>query len=215
MGRYLFIQTLFEDPRLFFALSTLVIFSICVHEFFHAYVALKVGDSTAADRGHLTLNPLRQMGVFSLIMLAMVGIAWGQVPVNPSRMRGRYAPALVAAAGPLVNLVLWLIFLGLALAVAHWMPPEHAFAVNILLSAGILNLVLCVLNLLPIPGLDGWAVLNTFFPRLGQVNSESTKIVYFVAILLLLTNARYLFIGAEHASLWVIRGILLLFGKGA
>ena len=76
------------------------------------------GDSTAADQGHLTLNPLKQMGMFSLIMLLVAGITWGQVPVNPNMMRRRYSHALVAAAGPLTNIALFFIFCVLAF-VAH------------------------------------------------------------------------------------------------
>jgi Zn-dependent protease len=58
----MFIKLLFSDPRLFLSLALVVIFSICVHEFMHAYIALKNGDPTAADAGHLTVNPFKQMG---------------------------------------------------------------------------------------------------------------------------------------------------------
>lgn len=82
----LFITQLFEDPQRFFIWLLVVIFSICCHEFMHAWAALKQGDPTAADEGHLTLNPMKQMGPFSLVMLAVCGIAWGRVPVRPWQM---------------------------------------------------------------------------------------------------------------------------------
>lgn len=197
----LFIAKLFENPREFFTLAILVIFSISTHEFFHAYAALRQGDSTAADAGHLTLNPLRQMGVFSLVMLAILGIAWGQVPVNPSRMRGRYGPALVAAAGPFANFLLWIVFLLLTMLTLHLGGAEQRFASTMLFQASALNLVLCVLNLLPVPGLDGFAVLTNLVPKISlNPRSEFVKGSMLVLILVLFTQIKWLFWGAYWLS---------------
>ncbi|MCO5045505.1 MAG: hypothetical protein M9935_09575 [Kiritimatiellae bacterium] len=82
-----FISRIAEDP--FYVVSWIVIvtFSICVHEFAHAWMALRLGDDTAAREGHLSLNPLIQMGWMSLMLLALFGIAWGSVPVDPRRLR--------------------------------------------------------------------------------------------------------------------------------
>ena len=104
----LFISRIGEDP--FFVLSWMlvVVFSICVHELAHAWTALRCGDGTAADHGHLTLNPLVQMGWGSLMVLVLFGIAWGAVPVDVSRLRSYRQAAWVAAAGPLANGVLFL-----------------------------------------------------------------------------------------------------------
>ena len=106
----MFIQTMFRDPQMFFSQLLIVVFSICCHEYLHALTAYKLGDPTAAMRGHLTLNPLKQMGFISLLMLFFIGIAWGQVPVDTRNLRGKHAPALVAAAGPVTNLMLSLLF---------------------------------------------------------------------------------------------------------
>ena len=89
----MFIARLIENPRVYAPLALIVIFSICAHELMHAWTALKQGDDTAARLGHLTLNPLKQMGVVSLVMFAFVGVAWGAVPVDPSRMRRRWSHA--------------------------------------------------------------------------------------------------------------------------
>ena len=89
---------------------TVVMFSICLHEAAHAYVAMKQGDPTAANHGHLSLNPIKQMGTFSIIMLLLIGIAWGAVPVDPRRMRHKYSEALVSFAGPAANLLLFFAF---------------------------------------------------------------------------------------------------------
>ena len=94
----LFIQTAASDPRYFFAWILVVVVSICLHEFAHGVVAVWLGDQTPIEEGRITLNPLVHMGPVSMIALLIGGIAWGAMPVNPSRLRGRYAPALVAAA---------------------------------------------------------------------------------------------------------------------
>ena len=94
----LFVSQAFKDPKHFLIVTLVVVFSICLHEFFHAWTALQFGDTTAADRGHLTLNPLKQMGPVSIVMFLILGFAWGAVPVDTYvlRARSRHAAAIVA-----------------------------------------------------------------------------------------------------------------------
>ena len=73
-----FVTNLFREPALFFMVVLSVGSSVCIHEFCHAYAALKMGDPTAAQMGHLTLNPLKQMGWFSVVMLLLLGFCWGR-----------------------------------------------------------------------------------------------------------------------------------------
>lgn len=194
----LFLRYLWENPRLFFSAAVIVCFSICCHEFMHAFAALKFGDDTAANRGHLTLNPLRQMGVVSLIMFCLVGIAWGQVPVDLRKLRGRFAPALVALAGPLTNLVIGFLFLaGAFLLVRNF---GESFALQMLCYGGILNYLLFILNLLPIPGLDGGAVVQNFLPQLNWDRAEWSKGVLFFLILALFAGFDYLWGAAEFLA---------------
>ena len=190
---HLFILRAFSEPREFFIITLVVVFSICLHEFFHAWTALKFGDTTAADRGHLTLNPLRQMGPMSIIMFLLLGFAWGAVPVNPAvlRARNRHAPAIVALAGPATNFGLFLIgffFFGF-LGTRIWNLVENEAAgetiLELFLLLGIYNLFLCIFNLLPIPGLDGWNALTEYVPRLRNVHSEFAKGVTIFLIFLL------------------------------
>jgi len=188
----MFIKLLFSDPNTYFMWVTLVVFSICCHEYFHARVALWQGDSTAADQGHLTLNPMKQMGLFAIIMLMVIGISWGQVPVNPSRMKHRYSDALVSFAGPFMNLALFFTFALGASVVAIFNPhvvynsggPE--FGAMMLLSLGAaLNIVLFIFNMLPIPILDGFNVFSFFFPGIHNVNTElknGISIVLFMVV---------------------------------
>ena len=188
----LFIAYLWKDPQLFFAISIIVIFSICCHEYMHTAVALKYGDSTAADKGHLTLNPFKQRGVFSLILLALFGLAWGQVPVNPANLKGRHAHSMVSLAGPLTNLVLSQLFLLLCFALAY-AGIDNRFAISMLYYGGTLNIMLTILNLLPIPGLDGWTILSDFFPSLLRGESEGVKGTYFVLIVLFFVSFNKVF----------------------
>lgn len=179
----LFISYLWKDPQIFFAVTAIVVFSVCCHEFVHAYIALKYGDDTAASRGHLTLNPFKQMGVFSLILLALFGLAWGEIPVNPAKLKGKHAYGIVSLSGPLTNLVLSQLFILLCFIIAA-LGIDNRFAIVMLCWGSALNLMLFILNLMPIPGLDGWGILTNFYPKLMLKNSEAVKGTYFVIITL-------------------------------
>ncbi len=209
----LFINKLFTDPEEFCAITLIVIFSICCHEFSHAWMALKQGDSTAADAGHLTLNPFKQMGIMSLVMLAFFGIAFGMVPVNPQRMRHRYSEALVAFAGPAMNLILFFAFC-LLTAVTHLLGAQDA-AVNLILFGAIINMALFLLNMLPVPMLDGWAVYKNVFPKISKTRfeqSEFMKGTAVIAFILVIMFAKYLFI-AGIVSAQKVTGLLMILLK--
>lgn len=146
-----------------------------VHEFAHALTAYRLGDGTAKLFGRLTLNPVAHFDPLGGILLAVsfigagFGFGWAKpTPVNPANLAGgRRGEALVAAAGPLSNLVL---------AAAGALPlryilgdPELAaqipfLVIQILYLFVVINLVLMVFNLLPIPPLDGSKVLFAFLP---------------------------------------------------
>ena len=194
----MFISMLFESPRMFATALFLVVFSVCCHEFMHAFVALKMGDDTAARCGHLTLNPLRQMGLLSLFMLLFIGIAWGQVPVNRANFRSRAGMVLTSLAGPLTNLALWLVFIVLCLITV--INSSNGFAMSMLAYGATLNLVLFVFNLLPIPGLDGFNILIEFFPGLFRRDSEVIKGAYLLMVVLLFAFSDRLFTVAGNLT---------------
>ena len=197
----IFLFLAYKDTKMFLMITLVVVFSICLHEFFHAWTALQFGDTTAADRGHLTLNPLKQMGPMSIIMFLFLGFAWGAVPVNPAvlRAKNRHAPAIVALAGPATNFGLFLIgffFFGfLQTRIPYLIENEAAGEAIILLFflLGLYNCFLCIFNLLPIPGLDGWGALTEYVPRLKNVHSEFAKGVTIFLIFLLFLLADDLF----------------------
>jgi len=162
-----------------------VVFSICLHELAHGWTAVKLGDDTPIHSGHMTWNPMVHMGPYSFAALLLVGIAWGAMPVDPSRLRGKHADTIVTLAGPLMNLALGIIALT---ALVFWVPLAEgriisSFTVQdplktnllIFLRAGaFLNFVLMLFNLLPTPPLDGGRILmNLWAPYRRMMHSEN------------------------------------------
>lgn len=145
--------------------------SVVLHEVSHGYVANIFGDKTAKERHRLTLNPLRHIDPFGTVLLPLILVllhfpAFGYakpVPVNVSRLRKPRQQALwVALAGPAVNIVLSAVaFVVCRIAIADSWPT------NVLLffiALGLVNLVLAAFNLVPLPPLDGSAVIERFIP---------------------------------------------------
>ncbi|HPR82908.1 MAG TPA: site-2 protease family protein [Pontiellaceae bacterium] len=178
----MFIQQALTDPFLYFGWITFVVFSICCHEYAHAHTALRFGDDTAARNGHLTLNPLVQMGLQSLIVLALFGLAWGAVPVNPVSVRSALKRALIALSGPLMNLLLCFVF-SLLMVIAE--IAGSSSAEKFLLIGGAVNGMLFVFNILPVPVLDGFAVVSAFHPGLEQFAQKHATAIFLIFILLL------------------------------
>lgn len=165
----LFITQLSENPSFFFAVIITVVISITLHELAHGIVAVKLGDDTPIVTGHMTLNPLVHMGIFSIILLFLVGIAFGAMPVDRTRLRGKYAEALVALAGPIANLLLGIlatVALGLCFRFELFAAgnPVHERAELLLRVFGLMNFALMLFNLLPIPPLDGSLIAANLSP---------------------------------------------------
>lgn len=201
----LFVRHLTESPVFFFSVVLTVVVSVTLHELGHAYAAIAQGDDTPRVQGHLTLDPLKHMGPMSLIVLLVAGIAWGSTPVNPSRFRSRHGDALVSLAGPAVNLVLAV--LGLTV-LGLWMrfSPEASgtLAGNLrvfLFVFGEVNLVLCLLNLLPIPPLDGSNVVASFVPGVRRLMTDpNNQGVFFALFILIFFMAGHLWTAASEAA---------------
>lgn len=145
--------------------------SVILHEVSHGWVANYFGDPTAKDNGRLTLNPLAHIDPFGTVLLPLMMVLAGlpafgyakPVPVNVSRLRNPRTQSLyVSLAGPLVNIVLSGI--GLALCVAT-NSNLNSVLFNVGLFMGVANLVLAAFNLIPIPPLDGSAIIERFVPR--------------------------------------------------
>jgi len=151
--------SLISSPLQFLFFIIAITFSLTIHEFSHAYVANKLGDSTAKLMGRLTLNPLAHLDLMGTVFLLLAGFGWGKpVMVNPHNFK---SPALdnltVSLAGPISNLLLAVIF-GLILRFL----PMPSMVENLFFIIIFYNLVFMIFNLLPIPPLDGSKVLGLF-----------------------------------------------------
>lgn len=151
-----------------------LIMSVVVHEVAHGYSAYLLGDNTARNSGRLTLNPLKHLDPFGSVILPLLlvlmsagfVIGWAKpVPYNPANLRDeKKGTFLVAIAGILANLVL-VIFFGLLIRFAPLLGiPMSAPFFKITSIIVILNLVLALFNLIPIPPLDGSKIMFSFLP---------------------------------------------------
>ena len=195
-----------------------VIFAITLHEAAHGYVAKYFGDMTAYMEGRVSLNPLRHIDPFGTVALPLIllgltklvggGIIFGwakPVPVNFANLRHPKRDMLwVAAAGPLSNFVMALIW---ALLVKIGLSfPENYFALPLALmgAAGVFfNIIIMVLNLVPLPPLDGGRILVSLLPqRMASRVAGIEPYGFMILILLLLT-------GVLGTMLWPAIGALM------
>lgn len=173
-----------------------VLFAITVHEVAHGWVAKQLGDPTALMLGRLTLNPLKHIDPIGTVLVPLIlivagGVIFGwakPVPITAENLRHpKRDMALVAAAGPVSNLVMafiWALIMKLALIL-----PDSLMALALPLTymggAGItINVLLMVLNLLPVPPLDGSRVVAGFLP--DPLAWKFSRIEHYGLIILLL-----------------------------
>ncbi len=157
-----------------------LIVAVILHEISHGVVALWFGDRTAKEAGRLTLNPVPHIDPFGSIVMPALGaltgipvIAWAKpVPVNPMRMRNpRRDLVFVSLAGPASNLILMVVSALAARQLYLSSAPNVVFyedlplGILILFSFAVVNMFLAVFNLLPIPPLDGSALIERVLPQ--------------------------------------------------
>lgn len=156
------------DPTTVLIMFVCLVISITIHEMMHAYVGLRLGDTTAREQGRISLNPLRHVDPFMTVVLPLITIVLFQVPIlaakpvpfNPERVKfEEFGAAMIAAAGPLTNLTLAV----LGGLVAH-MFTGNIDVFNALTIFVMINVALAVFNAVPIPPLDGSRVLYALAP---------------------------------------------------
>jgi Zn-dependent protease len=162
--------------------------SLCLHEFGHAFTAWRFGDHDVAVRGYLTLNPLKysspllSLGLPLLfIALGGIGLPGGAVYVRTSFMTPRQR-TLVALAGAFVNIVLAVLLLGLTRLLYD---PAHGVFFSGMAFLGFLQVTAVVLNLLPIPGLDGYGALEPHLsPETRRALEPAKQFGFFILLIL-------------------------------
>lgn len=162
-------------------LLPLMLIALPVHELAHGYIAYRLGDPTAKDAGRLTLNPLKHLDPFGLIMMVVAGVGWAKpVPVNSGYFKNRRSGMiLVSLAGPLSNLVLsfivmllWglvikLIAIGVIVINTAAMNTFIGYLIDFFSFFVSVNISLAVFNLIPVPPLDGSRLISAFIPEEG------------------------------------------------
>lgn len=177
----------------FVFIIAILIMSVVVHEVAHGYMALALGDGTAKYQGRLTLNPLSHLDPVGSFFVPLIGyflggfiIGWARpVPFNPYNLKSaRWGEALVAAAGPLANIVLALIF-GLILRFGL-LGEMLGASIGLLGFIVLINITLAIFNLIPIPPLDGSKILFALLPaRLMSLRQNLERFGIFFALFFL------------------------------
>ena len=164
----------------------LLLLALSMHELAHGYIAMKLGDPTARNLGRLTLNPLRHIDPIGALCMLLFRFGWAKpVPVNSRYFKNpRRDIALTALAGPVSNFLMALIgmflfrgagalFYALPFPTDFWYSVERV-VVNMCLEFAILNISLGVFNLIPVPPLDGFHIVEALCIR------KRTKAVFFL-----------------------------------
>jgi Zn-dependent protease len=178
-----------------------ILFAVTLHEVAHGWVASKLGDKTALMLGRLSLNPIKHIDLVGTIIVPLVcllagGFVFGwakPVPVNWRNLRNpRRDGALVAAAGPLSNLfmaILWALITKIGYLILKGGFEGGVFVVYVGHAGIMINLLLMILNLFPLPPLDGSRVVSSLLPRkLANIYESIEPYGFFILLALLLTG---------------------------
>ncbi len=193
--------------------------SLCLHEFGHAYLALRGGDYSVRAKGYLNLDPRRYTDpVFSLVLplvfliIGGIPLPGGAVWINHHALRDKRAESFVSLAGPGANLILG-VLIALALRVIQ-MPAVLAAGLAYL---ALLQIVAFIINILPIPGLDGWGAIEPYLSyqarELGAKVRPWAPMVLFVLLIGVPSVTGALFDAAMYIS-HAVAGDHLGFGSG-
>jgi len=176
-----------------------LILSVSAHEAMHGYMAHWLGDSTAQDAGRLTMNPLKHIDLYTSVLLPMATLILFHspfmvakpVPFNPARLKfDEFGAALVGFAGPLTNIVLATIASVYLRLAANSLTITAARYIGIFIG---INIAIFVINMIPIPPLDGSRVLYAFAPNPVRKVMEQIESFGFASIMVIFLLILYLF----------------------
>ncbi len=218
-----------------------VLIALTFHEFAHAFAAYKLGDETPRLQGRLNLNPLSHIDPVGFVFLIVARFGWGKpVEINPRNFNGKYslskAEAIVAAAGPIMNLVLAFVFLiAVQLITIFWPQSAWQYYLYATGQVGIaalgwpgiifaivsytatLNIGLGVFNLIPLPPLDGSKVLMHFLPYKGKEwFYRNEQLFYILFLVIFITGLSSVIITPVISAVftgmnWVVAKLIGLF----
>ena len=191
-----------------------IIFSLTLHEFGHAYSAKLLGDDTAEKMGRLNLNPMNHIDPMGLLFVVMIGFGYAKpVPVTHRKLKTTWAGAAVAAAGPLMNFLIALIAVNLQAAayVFDIAALQSDVAQTSLTFLALINILLMLFNLLPIGPLDGHYVMEWLLPKslkykYHQWNGKYGTFFFLALVVLSILGVpvfRFLWNAAQTMSGWI------------
>ncbi|MBU3143531.1 site-2 protease family protein [Clostridium sp. CF012] len=167
-----------------------ILIAFTFHEYAHAITADRLGDKTPRFQGRLTLNPIAHIDLMGFILILVVGFGWAKpVETNPSAYKNYYKDDLkVSIAGPLANLALGFIFAILYVLLEKFLPLGDVYGIILAIigSIGSLNCLLFFLNLVPIPGFDGFHIVRDLYPKFFYNLSDSILRYQFLIFMLLI-----------------------------
>lgn len=171
-----------------------LVIGIVVHEYAHAAVAVARADQTPRLDGRLSLNPRDQLDPLGTVAVFLIVFGWGKpLRLNPFRMRSPFDPVLVWLAGPVASfLVAIALSFPLKLVLTSGVITIDSPLVQLVLVAFYFNVLLAIVNLIPIPGLDGYNVLATLFRRrfgklFFQIDSNRNVILLVAVVIIFFT----------------------------
>jgi Zn-dependent protease len=192
------------DPIVFLIGSIFLIPAIAVaapvHELGHGVAAVLMGDPSPRNRGYLGLRPRLFFNVYGVVAAFLANVTWGRpVPVNEYRLGGPGRKLVYVLGGPAANLLVAVVFglllralagLGAFANVATFAQPPLGYVATIVYAVFFLNLSTFAFQLLPVPGLDGWRVVETLFrsrnPRFFFSVAARVQTIWMIAIMVVL-----------------------------
>ncbi len=173
-----------------------VLVAMTFHEFAHAFAADRLGDTTPRSQGRVTLNPISHIDPVGFVMLLFANIGWGKpVQINPNNFTSNKSKAaceaIVALAGPLMNIVLAIVFMIIYNLIVKFMPLTYYVQILELFVYAIVwvNIGLGVFNLIPIPPLDGSKIFSLILPyNVKQWIEDNYQMIYLVFMGLWITG---------------------------
>lgn len=197
-----------------------VIIAMTFHEFAHAWMATKLGDTTPRAQGRLTLNPVAHIDPVGIILLLFAHIGWGRpVEINPNNFTSNKSRGtcemLVALAGPIMNFIIAFVLIFVYYALLTYVSVTWEWfevVLAIVYYAIIVNVGLGVFNLIPIPPLDGSKVFRRFMPyKVNEWIDMNMQWIYIVFLILWVTNALAYIVSPVIE--FILKWLLILAGK--